>query len=166
MIRWHHEHTRVAARLARRAAATRLGARAAGLDTTGYRHRARGYAWHRQPVAQAGTGTGRRRGITAPSGLWPPVSAHRRAAYPAPGTARVRNGSIRLPWPALDLSVGSRGDPTHGVVQALTDWARQRGYSADEGDEQPPVRKRTRGPTRRRTTRIPVIRTARWTRQT
>ncbi len=84
MLRWRHEHQNGPARLARRTAATRLGAEATGLETAGHRRRAGGDAGRRQPVAQTGTRAGRG-GAAAPSGAGshPQLSAEQLAQLPA-----------------------------------------------------------------------------------
>jgi hypothetical protein len=69
MVRWRHEHENEAARLARGAAAARLGTQRARLETVRHRRGARGDARRCQPVAQASAAGG--------------VEALRR--HPAPG---------------------------------------------------------------------------------
>src|SRR5258708_37261732 len=111
MVRWRHAHEHLPARLARRAATTRLGAQTTGLETDRHRRRARGDARCRQPVAHART-RGWCGGIASPSRAWSHAPAHRRATGPDSRPARTRLQSVRLSWPDVDLQAGRRGDPT------------------------------------------------------
>src|SRR5215813_9578142 len=58
LVRWRHEYQDGPAGLARRTAATRLGAQTSGLEAAGYRRRAWGERWSREPVARPGAGRG------------------------------------------------------------------------------------------------------------
>src|SRR5260221_8201915 len=82
VLRWRHEHEDDAARLARGAATTRLGAERTRLETAGHRRGPRGHARRRQPMAQAGTRAGRRR-AAPPSRAWSAVAPERRATRAA-----------------------------------------------------------------------------------
>jgi hypothetical protein len=112
MLRWRHERERVPARLARRTAATCLGAEATRLETAGHRRRSGSHRWSCQPMAQTGTGAGSR-GVATPSRSWPPAAAHSRAAHPTTGAPRPRTGGIWLPWPGLDRPPRGTRDVAH-----------------------------------------------------
>jgi len=112
MLRWRHEHEDAPTRLARRAAATRLGVAATRLEAAGYRRRARGDTRRRQPVAQTWARAGRGGAAAAPC---PRSHAHaqRRASSPTPHPAGARGRGLRVSWPGLDLQAGRRGHPPH-----------------------------------------------------
>lgn len=112
MVRWRHEDEDNPTRLARRAAATRLGAEATGLETAGHCRRAGGDARRCQPVAQAGPGAGGR-GVATPSFPGPPAATHRRAGRPPAGAPRAGTRSIRVPGAGLDVPAGGGGHPAH-----------------------------------------------------
>src|SRR5258706_2481259 len=111
MLRWRHEYTHHPARLARRAATTRLGAQRAGLETVCQRRCARGDARSRQPVAQARPRAGGG-GVAPPSGAGTAAQAQRRATRPPPRAPRSWRRSVRLSRPGVDLPAGRRGDAT------------------------------------------------------
>src|SRR5260370_2124077 len=112
MIRWRHEHEQHPARLARRAATTRLGAQRTRLETVCYRRCARGDTRCRQPVAQEGA-LGGRGGIAAPSGAWADTQAQRRATGRGPGLAHPWTGGVRVPRPGVDLQAGGGVHPAY-----------------------------------------------------
>src|SRR5258706_5475429 len=111
MLRWRHEYTHHPARLARRAATTRLGAERAGLETVCQRRCARGDARSRQPVAQARPRAGGG-GVAPPSCAGTAAQAQRRATRPPPRAPRSWRRSVRLSRPGVDLPAGRRGDAT------------------------------------------------------
>src|SRR5260370_38013255 len=110
VLRWRHEHEDDAARLARRAATTRLGAERTRLETAGHRPGPRSHARRHQPMAQAGTRAGGRR-VAAPSGAWSPAAAHLGATRSAARPRRTRTGGVRPPPPRLGVQTGGRGPP-------------------------------------------------------
>src|SRR5712664_2373716 len=100
---WGHEDLTSPAGLARRTAATRLGAETTGLETNRARRRLGSHIGSSEPVADAGT-CRRGRGRTAgASGLGPPAEAYRRAACPAAGFAGPWSRGLRLSGPGLDV---------------------------------------------------------------
>src|SRR5258706_1034 len=112
MISWRHENQNYAARLARGAATTCLGAERARLETAGHRRRPRRDGRCRQPMAQAGARAGRG-GVAAPSRTRSAAAPERRAARPAARPRGPRAGSVRLPRPGVDLQAGGGGHPAH-----------------------------------------------------
>ena len=84
MVRWRDEQQNHPARRARRTAATRLGAEAAGLETAGHCRSPRGDARCCEPMAQAGTRARHRGRAAPPSGAWSATAAHRRTTGAAP----------------------------------------------------------------------------------
>src|SRR5258708_8128998 len=123
VLRWRHEHEDDAARLARAAATTRLGAESTRLETAGHRRGPRRDARRRQPMAQAGTRAGRGR-TAPPSRPWSAAAPERRATRPAARPGRTRSAGVRLPRAGVDLQAGGRGDPPH-VWRHLSPPARQ-----------------------------------------
>src|SRR5258706_802130 len=109
---WRYEDEAPPARLARGTAATGRGAERAGLETAGDRRRTRGDRRRGQPVAEAGTGGGRR-GVAAPSCAGTAAQAERRATRPDSGLAHPWSGGVRVPRPGVDLQARDRGDPAH-----------------------------------------------------
>src|SRR5258708_12912098 len=109
---WRYEDEDPPARLARGTAATRLGAARAGLETAGDRRRTRGDRRRGQPVAEAGTGGGRR-GVAAPSRAGTAAQAERRATRPDAGLAHPWSGGVRVPRPGVDRPARDRGAPAH-----------------------------------------------------
>src|SRR5258708_10084551 len=109
---WRYEDEDPPARLARGTAATRLGAARAGLETAGDRRRTRGDRRRGQPVAEAGTGGGRR-GVAAPSRAGTAAQAERRATRPDAGLAHPWSGGVRLSRPGVDRPARDRGAPAH-----------------------------------------------------
>src|SRR5258708_15468732 len=112
MICWRHEDQDDAARLARGAATTCLGAERTGLETAGHRRSTRRDGRCRQPMAQAGARAGRGR-VAAPSRTRSATAPERRAVRPAARPRGPRAGSVRLPRPGVDLQAGGGGHPAH-----------------------------------------------------
>src|SRR5215831_2396754 len=98
-----HEEHKSPAGLARRTAATRLGAERTGLETNRDRGRPGGHVWGGEPMVEAGACRRRRGRAAGASRAWPRPKAHARATRPAARPAGPWSGGLWLWGPGVDV---------------------------------------------------------------